>query len=86
MTRMCYQRKAAWSVDHNEGPASLFLQARTQEAQPVGSVGLSAEVVGPRTVRARWTAPVEPNGQIYFNVYFEGLFYADPGAQRFVSQ
>ncbi len=58
----------------------LFPQARTQEKEPEGTVGLEAEVLGPRTVRARWTAPTEPNGNVYYNVYFEGLFYADPGA------
>ena len=54
-------------------------QARTQEAEPVGSVGLSAEVQGPRSVRTLWTAPAVPNGQMYYDVFFEGIFYVDPG-------
>ena len=54
-------------------------QARTQEAEPIGSVGLNAEVLSPRTVRALWTAPSVPNGYLYYDVYFEGIFYVDPG-------
>lgn len=55
------------------------MEARTQEASPQGLVVLVASVVDARTVNVSWTQPAQANGFLYFNVYFEGLFYANPG-------
>ena len=54
-------------------------KARTQEAPPVGLIGLQVRVEGQRTVSALWTAVIEPNGAILYDVFFNGIFYVDPG-------
>ena len=59
--------------------ASTLVKGRTQEAAPVGFVTMDTRIEDPRTVSVMWTAPESPNGDLYFNVFFEGLFYKDPG-------
>ncbi|XP_048258912.1 usherin-like [Haliotis rufescens] len=54
------------------------VQARTQESPPAGTVLLDVVVADSRSVNASWTAPASPNGKLYYDVYFEGLFYKDP--------
>ena len=58
------------------GPETL---ARTAEAAPEGAVALSVFVTDARTVSARWTAPVNPNGALQYEVLFTGIFYVAPG-------
>ena len=55
------------------------MKGRTQEAAPVGFVTMEVRIEDPRTVSVKWTAPINPNGDMYFDVFFEGLFYKDPG-------
>jgi hypothetical protein len=47
----------------------------------VGSIGLDLRVVGPRQVDVKWNAVTERNGDVMYDVYFEGLEYVDPGKQ-----
>ncbi|XP_025090014.1 usherin-like [Pomacea canaliculata] len=65
--------------------SSLEVEARTQEASPQGLVVLVASVVDARTVNVSWTQPAQANGFLYFNVYFEGLFYANPGVWNYTT-
>ena len=55
------------------------VSARTQEAPPEGNVGLDLKVDGARTVSVKWNTVSRANGLVYYHVYFEGFFYADPG-------
>jgi usherin len=55
------------------------VSARTQEAPPVGTIGLDLIVEGPRSVRLLWNGVVQSNGVVQYDAYFEGLFYVDPG-------
>lgn len=55
------------------------LTMRTQEAPPVGAIGLQVRVNNARGVSAYWTAVDSPNGLLYYNVYFNGIFYNNPG-------
>ena len=66
----------AWDV------VIIQVEARTQEAPPEGTVVLTASVVDARTVSVYWTRPSQANGQLFFDVYFEGYFYADPGRDQ----
>ena len=59
--------------------SSNTVDVRTMESQPQGSVTLNAIVIGSREVNVRWTAPLVPNGLLIYDVYFQGLFYVDPG-------
>ena len=59
--------------------ASDDVVAYTQEAPPQGAVGLSLRVDTARSVELRWNAVTRDNGRVYYDVYFEGNFYADPG-------
>ena len=59
--------------------SSVLVKARTQEAKPEGFVIMELRVEDPRTVSVKWTVPEQPNGNMMFDVYFEGLFYADIG-------
>ena len=58
---------------------SDIVEVRTMEAQPVGVIGLQAQVLGPREVRLQWTSVAQPNGLITYDAYFEGPFYVDYG-------
>ena len=58
------------------------VEARTQEAPPGGTVVLTASVVDARTVSVQWTRPDQGNGLLFFDVYFEGHFYTDPGMSQ----
>ncbi|XP_055957019.1 usherin-like [Patella vulgata] len=53
------------------------VKTRTQEAAPEGIVTLEVVGLDPRSVNATWTAPEKPNGHLYFDVYFDGIFYKD---------
>ena len=55
------------------------VEAHTMESPPRGIVVLSVAVTTPRSVNATWTAPDRPNGKLFYDVYFEGLFYTNPG-------
>lgn len=55
------------------------------EAQPEGFVSMQMEVVDARSVDVKWNPPSEPNGDIYYDVYFEGLFYSDPGKMLYTA-
>ena len=59
--------------------SSNEVEARTQEAPPEGTVGLDLLVNGPRTVSVNWNPVETPNGLVVYEVYFEGLYYVDPG-------
>ncbi len=47
-------------------------------------IGLQIEVEGPRSVRAMWTAPRITNGYLTYDVYYDGLFYTDPGEPVYI--
>ncbi|CAH1791583.1 unnamed protein product, partial [Owenia fusiformis] len=57
--------------------SSNEVQARTMEAPPIGTVVLEMRVNGPRSVSVRWNPPSVPNGRVYFDIYFQGLYYRD---------
>lgn len=59
--------------------SSKQTKAYTQESQPEGFVTMDLRVDDERTVSVKWTVPEKPNGNMFFDVYFEGLFYADIG-------
>ena len=59
--------------------ASSLVKARTQESTPVGFVTMDTRIEDPRTVSVTWTAPESPNGDMYFDVFFDGLFYRNLG-------
>lgn len=59
--------------------SSNEVTTRTQEAPPVGEVGLEIGEITSRTVQVRYTAVAQPNGLIYYDVYFKGNFYANAG-------
>ena len=63
--------------------SSEVIQARTQEAKPEGFVGLKAEVVTSRSTKVMWTALERPNGDLTYNVYYDGLHYKDAGTAFF---
>ncbi|XP_072050692.1 usherin-like [Amphiura filiformis] len=52
--------------------------ARTQEAPPQGVITLVVNVDDARTVNARWTSPSAPNGFMYYEAMFTGLYYVAP--------
>ncbi|XP_041351149.1 usherin-like [Gigantopelta aegis] len=54
------------------------VEAHTMEFPPRGIVVLSVTVKTPRSVNASWTAPDKPNGKLYYDVYFDGIFYKNP--------
>jgi len=56
--------------------SSPSVLARTQELPPEGHVGLTVNVSSPRTVVAYWTPVSAANGQLRYDVYFSGPFYA----------
>src|SRR6266536_4939997 len=62
--------------------SSNEVSARTQESSPVGVIGINVIVDGPRQVRVLWTNVAVPNGLLYYDVYFEGLFYVAPGSDQ----
>ena len=51
------------------------------EAPPVGTVGLEIQNVLARSVEVRFTGVDEPNGIVYYDVYFDGLYYVSPGEE-----
>jgi len=57
--------------------SSNVINARTQEAPPMGVIGILTQVLGPRQVNVQWTSVASPNGHLYYDVYFEGLYYID---------
>ncbi|XP_076463865.1 usherin-like [Babylonia areolata] len=57
---------------------SAEVEARTKEAAPEGTLVLTASIKDARTVSVHWTRPSDANGQLFFDVFFQGLFYADP--------
>ncbi|PIK62300.1 putative usherin [Apostichopus japonicus] len=54
------------------------VQSRTQEAPPVGTITLSVNPINARAVNAFWSAPAQPNGDIIYDLLFDGLFYLAP--------
>ena len=59
--------------------SSITVYGKTQEAAPSGTVGLNVRVAGPRQIQAIWNPVDVPNGAVYYYVYCEGYYYADPG-------
>ena len=59
--------------------SSATRQVRTREAPPVGDIGFTVDVIGSREVQAYWTAVDEANGVVFYEVYFGGMYYVDPG-------
>ncbi|KAK7487113.1 hypothetical protein BaRGS_00021608, partial [Batillaria attramentaria] len=57
---------------------SAETEARTQQEAPQGTVVATARVLDARTVSVRFTSPAQPNGLLYFDIFFQGLFYVDP--------
>ena len=51
------------------------------EAPPSGFVVMEMRVKDARTVEVQWTRPAEENGEIYYDVYCDGFFYANPGRE-----
>lgn len=65
--------------------SSLRTEGRTKEAPPEGFIVMDVKVADARTVRVKWNAPEKPYGLIYYDVYFYGKFYADPGMDLYES-
>ena len=61
--------------------SSGVVVGNTQEAPPVGSVGLNLKVAGSRSVQVQWSAVTASNGLLYYDVYFDGLYYVNTGTQ-----
>ena len=59
--------------------SSNEVKTRTQEALPEGNISLDLKVDSSREVSVKWNAVAVANGNISYDVYFEGLFYRDPG-------
>jgi hypothetical protein len=59
--------------------SSKQAKAYTQESQPEGFVTMDLRVDDARMVSVKWTVPEKPNGNMFFDVYFDGLFYTDIG-------
>lgn len=59
--------------------SSNEIAARTQEAPPIGEVGLEIGLTRARSVEVRYTGVEVNNGIVFYNIYFEGPFYVDPG-------
>ncbi|XP_075060358.1 usherin [Mixophyes fleayi] len=55
------------------------LETYTHESKPEGNVLLQSTINGPRDIQVRWDGPETPNGQITYNVIFNGLFYEKEG-------
>ncbi|XP_063040160.1 usherin [Engraulis encrasicolus] len=51
---------------------------RTLESAPEGDVELEMLSNGPSAVKARWTAPANPNGNLTYTLLFTGTFYDAP--------
>jgi len=62
--------------------SSSLVKARTMEAKPDGFVTMEAEVTDARSIQVKWTPPIDPNGDLQYDVYFEGTFYRNPGKYR----
>ena len=62
--------------------SSNEVQARTQEAPPEGRLVMEAKVEGARDVAVRYQpdtmVPWKANGKVYYDIYFDGIFYKDP--------
>ncbi|KAK3093068.1 hypothetical protein FSP39_010666 [Pinctada imbricata] len=58
--------------------SSTMVTGRTKEAPPVGFVVIDTKVKDARTVEVKWSPPAEENGIIFYDVFFDGNFYADP--------
>lgn len=59
---------------------SHVVEARTQEDVPKGFVNIvGLQVKDARSVQLQWSPPETPNGLLYYDVYFTGMFYIDPG-------
>ena len=63
--------------------SSNEVKARTDESPPEGSIGLDLVVDNSREVRVKWNNVAEANGNISYDVYFEGLFYRNTGEKYF---
>ena len=48
-------------------------------------ITLTVFVDDARTVNARWTSPAAPNGFMFYEVMFTGLYYVAPGKDCFFS-
>ncbi|BFZ06827.1 hypothetical protein BsWGS_09866 [Bradybaena similaris] len=59
--------------------------ARTLESAPQGLIVLNATMLDARTVNVTWTLPEQMNGNMTFQVYFTGLFYANPAAWNYAT-
>ncbi|CAD5123124.1 DgyrCDS11497 [Dimorphilus gyrociliatus] len=57
--------------------SSDVVEIRTQEAPPIGTVGLELTVADSRSVNIRWTRVPVPNGKITYTTFFDGLYYRD---------
>ncbi|XP_052767673.1 usherin-like isoform X2 [Mya arenaria] len=57
--------------------SSVQVKARTMESQPEGFVTMEMEVDDARTISVKWTLPEKPNGNMFFDIYVEGMFYND---------
>ena len=64
--------------------SSTMVTGRTMEAPPSGFVVMEMRVKDARTVEVQWTRPAEENGEIYYDVYCDGVFYANPGGKSAV--
>ena len=49
------------------------------ESKPEGFVTMELQVDDARMVSVKWTVPDNPNGNMFFDVFFEGPFYKDIG-------
>lgn len=47
------------------------VEARTLEMAPDGAVLLELNDVSSRSLRARWTAPQRPNGNLVYTLYYK---------------
>ncbi|CAH2254292.1 usherin [Pelobates cultripes] len=63
-----------------------LVEAYTQESKPEGVVLVHAVTDGPRGIQMKWQGPERPNGNVTYNVIFEGLFYVMKGWKSKKSQ
>ncbi|XP_077990481.1 usherin-like [Glandiceps talaboti] len=77
-----YRVEACTNLGCTMGPAT---EARTEEAPPVGNIGLSINIINSESVAAFWSSPSQPNGFIIYEVRFTGLFFVSPETGNYVT-
>ncbi|KAM8945416.1 usherin [Pelodytes ibericus] len=55
------------------------VDAYTLESEPEGNIMVRVITDGPRGIQVKWQGPEKPNGNLTYNVLFNGLFYEMEG-------